>query len=119
MLRFKLTNKKRHKFFRILAKFNVYYKFPHNFQIYAYKNFVEKNCRKPCKLAAPNYLCRNFFCFTGKICLYLISCAYRKQDFSLFLLMAMPVCIKHGLLCTDTLIRILVLSVGNLALEIL
>jgi hypothetical protein len=46
-----------------------------------------KKLQNSCQLAAPKNLRRNFFCFTGNICLFEISCIYRKHDFSLFLLM--------------------------------
>jgi hypothetical protein len=45
-----------------------------------------KNLQKFWQLAVPKKSVQFFSCFTGKCCLYKISCVYRKQDFFLFLL---------------------------------
>jgi hypothetical protein len=74
-----LPTKKDRKIFCILSKFSVFCKFQHNFQIGLLWKIQRKKLLKSCQLAAPKILCRKFFCFTGKICLYKI--------FYLFLLM--------------------------------
>jgi hypothetical protein len=61
-------------------KISVFCKFQQIFQILLLSKIYRKKLQKSCQQSAPKNLCRKYFCFTGKICLYEISCVHRKQD---------------------------------------
>jgi hypothetical protein len=68
---------------KILSKFSVFCKFQQIFKFCSYEKFTKNTeilLASSTKISAQKIL----LCFAGKICVYKISCVYRKLDFSLF-----------------------------------